>query len=61
MVVPYTLWMVQRLQDQFAGLKKTEAKRVRDWLQENGGEGVLTLKFSRLRRVGLHVAPEVAL
>ena len=60
-VVPYTLWMVQRLLDRFRQLPESESRTIQNWLQLNGGGGLLSLKFPRLRRVGLHVAPEIPL
>jgi glutathione S-transferase len=58
-VVPYTLWMLQRLLDEFAHLSPADAASVRNWLKQNGGEQLLELRFPRVRRVGLHIAPEV--
>ncbi len=60
-VVPYALWMLQRLQDQVAQSPEAQATQVKDWLAAHGAAGLLSLRFPRLRRVGLHVAPEVAL
>lgn len=58
-VVPYTLWMLQRLLDAFGQMSSTDAASVRSWLGQNGGEQLLELRFPRVRRVGLHIAPEV--
>ena len=58
-VVTYTAWMVQRLLDQLRQLPEQDGARVRDWLRANAGEHLLTLQFPRVRRVGLHIAPEV--
>ena len=60
-VVPYTLWMVQRVLDYFKNLPEGDAQMVRTWLQRNGGEGLLALQFPRVRRIGLHIAPEINL
>lgn len=56
--VPYVLWMVQRLQDQFKLLPESGRATVRTWLDDHGGARLLTLRFPRLRRAGLHVAAD---
>ncbi len=60
-VHPYVLWMLQRVQDHCRQLPEHEASQVKSWLAAHGGERLLDLPFARLRRFGLHVAPEVAL
>ena len=60
MVIPYSLWMLQRVQDRVAQCSERDAVRSREWLQAMGGEGLLGLEFPRLRRLGLHVAAEIA-
>lgn len=58
-VVPYTLWMLQRLLDEFARLPAADAERVRNWLKQNDAGQLLELQFPRVRRVGLHIAAEI--
>jgi glutathione S-transferase len=60
-VVPYTAWMLQRMLDQFRALPTDDAGRVAAWLRAHGAERVLTQQFPRVRRVGLHIAPEIEL
>jgi glutathione S-transferase len=59
-VLPYVLWMVQRLLDDYRALPPGDAARIRSWLEAIGGARLLALQIPRLRRQGLHVAPEVA-
>lgn len=55
---PYSLWMAQRVLDLLAQMPEQDEAKVRAWLSEAGGEGLLELDIPRLRRVGLQAAPE---
>jgi hypothetical protein len=55
---PYTLWMAQRTLDLLSGMPAADNAKVREWLAQIGGEGLLELEIPRLRRVGLQAAPE---
>lgn len=52
-VFPYSLWMVQRIQDAYKALPLADAEKVRDWLRSVGGENFLNLDVPRLQRKGL--------
>lgn len=52
--MPYTLWMLQRVQAAFAGLEAGERQRAEDWLLHDDGTGVLDMDTApALRRKGL--------
>ena len=55
-VFPYTLWMAQRILDNYHALPQGEAEQVRHWLQRMGGEALLQLDIPRLQRMGLRAA-----
>ena len=59
-LLPYTLWMAQRILDQFRQLPDDDAARVRAWLEQAGGQAFLDLDIPRLRRMGLRAALEPA-
>jgi glutathione S-transferase len=54
--LPYSLWMAQRVLDQYRQMTAGEQQKVRAWLHELGGQRLLELQIPRLRRVGLRVA-----
>lgn len=54
--LPYTLWMVQRLQDVHAGLDPLAQDQVRQALCQWGSDGLLNLPVPRLERRALRVA-----
>ena len=54
--MPYGLWMLQRLLDDWRAMPPTEAHAVRKWLAQHGAERLLDLQLPRLRRAGLQVA-----
>lgn len=54
--MPYTLWMIQRIQDGWRALSPADAARVRAAFAARGGERFLTMPIPRLQRVGLKVA-----
>ena len=54
--LPYTLWMLQRVQDCLHSLPAAEQARVRAWLASQGGSAVAELQFPRVDRAGLRVA-----
>lgn len=57
--MPYTLWMFQRIRDDYAQLDATSRESVDAWLRECNAAQALQLEIGvRLRRVGLHVAVE---
>lgn len=57
--MPYTLWMMQRIFDDYRGLDDGERASVDAWLQEQGAPDAMRLDIGvRLKRVGLHVAVE---
>jgi glutathione S-transferase len=58
--MPYALWMAQRILDQLKRMPENDAARVDSSIRSMGGERFLTLDIPRLRRVGLHAAPDSA-
>ena len=56
--VPYTLWMAQGVLDHLRQMPEGDAARVRAFVKNMSGEGFLKLDIPRLRRDGLHAAPE---
>lgn len=54
--LPYTLWMLQRVQDCLQAQLPAEQTRVRQWLAAQGGSAVAGLQFPRVERAGLRVA-----
>lgn len=54
--MPYTLWMIQRIQDLWRMLPAPEADHVRAAFAARSGERFLTMPIPRLHRVGLRVA-----
>lgn len=61
MVMPYALWMLQRVHDEYARMSEPDAAAVRQWLNAVGGDRILAIEIPRVRRVGLSIAPEIAL
>ena len=55
-LLPYTLWMAQRIVDSYKQLPEADAARVRSWLTDMGGSALLDLDIPRLRRMGLRAA-----
>lgn len=55
--MPYTLWMAQRMLDQFRVMNTADQGKVRNWLRALHGEDLLTMEIPRLNRVALRVAP----
>ena len=54
--MPYTLWMLQRIQDLYRALPAGERRAVQDWLAAQDAADALDLDIGvRLQRVGLHV------
>ena len=58
--VPFALWMAQRSLDLLAGMGDADGARVRDWVRAMNGQRFLDLRIPRLRRAGLHAAPDLA-
>ncbi len=58
MGLPYTLWMTQRTLDDLRRMPAADADRVGAAVTAMGGERLLALDIPRLRRVGLHAAPD---
>lgn len=57
--MPYTLWMLQRIQDDYRALPPPARAAVDAWLRAQNAPGALDLDIGpRLRRVGLHVKIE---
>lgn len=57
--MPYTLWMLQRIQDDYARLDAGSRALVDAWLKSQNAEQALQLDVGvRLRRAGLHVMVE---
>lgn len=54
--MPYGLWMLQRMLDDWRAMPPRDAAAVRAWLQHHGAERLLDIELPRLRRVGLQVA-----
>ena len=54
--LPYTLWMVQRLQSVFASLPQAEQARVRLAFASWGSDALLTMPVPKLERRALRVA-----
>lgn len=54
--MPYTLWMIQRIQDSWRALSPSDAAQVLAAFAARGGERFLTMPIPRLHRVGLRVA-----
>ena len=54
--LPYTLWMAQRVQDNFRALPAAERDLVGDWIRQQGGARLLDMQLPRLRMAGLRVA-----
>ncbi len=57
--LPYTLWMAQRVQDNFRALPAAERDLVGDWIRQQGGARLLDMQLPRLRMAGLRVALDV--
>ncbi len=58
---PYSLWMAQRPLDAFRALKPSEQQIVQGWLATVGGAQAMQLDIRpRLKRLALHVVPEMA-
>jgi glutathione S-transferase len=56
---PFSLWMAQRPLDAYRALTPAERTSVDEWLQSVGGGNAMQLSIvPRLKRIGLHVAPE---
>ena len=58
--LPYTLWMLQRVQDKLNAASTADQARIREWLAAQGGAAVAELQFPRIERAGLRVATERA-
>jgi len=56
--IPYALWMAQGVLDQLRRMPQGDAATVEAWVRAMGGERFLALDIPRLRRAGLHCAPE---
>jgi glutathione S-transferase len=55
LALPFTLWKLQGVQDDFRALPADGQAAVRAWLRSLGGEGFLDLPIPRLDRVALRV------
>ncbi len=55
-LLPYTLWMAQRVVDSYRSLPEADAAKVKAWLGTIGGLPILELDLPRLRRAGLRAA-----
>jgi len=55
LALPFTLWKLQGVQDDFRALSAVDQTSVREWLHDLGGEGFLDLPIPRLERVALRV------
>ena len=56
LAMPYTLWMIQRVQDAWRALPSEAARRVQHHFDTFGGGRFLSLPLPRLKRRGLRVA-----
>lgn len=56
LAMPYTLWMIQRVQDAWRALPADAAQRVQHHFDDFGGGEFLSLAMPRLERRGLRVA-----
>lgn len=54
--MPYALWMLQRMLDDWRSMSLADAQDVRVWLARHGAERLLDIQLPRLRRDGLQVA-----
>ncbi len=54
--LPYSLWMAQRTLDVYHGMNAADQAKVRQWLTELGGEGLLALDLPRFSMHGVRVA-----
>lgn len=54
--MPYGLWMLQRMLDNWRAMPPSDAQEVRAWLRSHGAERLLDLPLPRLHRQGLQVA-----
>jgi glutathione S-transferase len=58
---PFSLWKAQRVLDAYRGFGPADKAAADAWLARVGGERAMALKIEpRLKRMGLHVAPEQA-
>ena len=55
LAIPFTLWKLQGVQDDFRALPAADQATVREWLRGLGGEGFLDLAIPRLERAALSV------
>jgi hypothetical protein len=55
LAIPFTLWKLQGVQDDFRALSAADQAAVREWLRRLGGEGFLDLAIPRLERAALSV------
>ena len=55
LAIPFTLWKLQGVQDDFRALPGADQAAVREWLRGLGGEGFLDLAIPRLERAALSV------
>lgn len=53
--MPYTLWMMQRIDDQYRALPEAERASVSQWLAQRGAPAPPYAADLRLERAGLHV------
>lgn len=61
LATPYSLWMVQRALDAYGALPASQQRGVDAWLATVGGAQAMALAIApRLKRVALHVAPDLA-
>ena len=56
--MPYGLWMLQRLRDDWRAMSLVDSEVVREWLAGHGAERLLDIELPRLRRDGLQVVVE---
>lgn len=58
--LPYSLWMLQRMQQVYTDMPSADQQAVRAWLQSIGAERVLTLDVPPLDRQGMNVILKAA-
>ena len=57
--MPYGLWMLQRLLDEWRSMEPVDAEKVRLWAAKYGAVGLFELDMPRIKRHGLSVAAEI--
>ena len=53
---PFSLWMVQRLMDDFSAMSEMDQQAVKKWVSSFSGDAIFDVRVPRLERQGLFVA-----